>query len=57
MLAFGSGGPYAPLGGFFAVEPLICPESVLVLCRDWLGEKPIQVTAKSGDWVLPPKTE
>lgn len=54
MLCYGAGGPYAPLGGFFATTPMPCPEAVMTLCRVWLGEKPIQVTAKGGDWELPP---
>ena len=36
------------------VEPSPCPDAVLTLCHEWLGEKPTQVTASGGDWELPP---
>jgi hypothetical protein len=56
MLVNSPTGPYAPLGGFFAVTPSPCPDSVLALCQHWLGDSPVQVAAQSGDWVLPPQT-
>lgn len=56
ILRYEAGNPYAPLGGFFATTPTPCPEAVLTLCRVWLGEHPIQVTASGGDWELPPST-
>jgi hypothetical protein len=56
MLRYGRGGDYAPLGGLFATTPLSCPDPVLTLCHEWLGEKPTQVTASGGDWELPPQT-
>ena len=54
MLRYGSGGAFSPLGGLFATEPSPCPDAVLTLCHEWLGEKPTQVTASGGDWELPP---